>query len=157
MPRGRIFTASRREAFGVVKYIRLALIVFVAILGLMVATFWVFKPRIVGFRFGQPARLVVHYVDTTYELEGKAAEPGTKLLLVGVRISSVGEVPYAITPDRFELETSNNLKRQALPESPLFREKGLSFKLESGQEVEGELGFEVPEEAEGRHLQFPVR
>ena len=57
MPRGRIFSASRQEAFGVVKYIRLALIMFVAILALMVAAFRALRPRILGFRFTQPGRL----------------------------------------------------------------------------------------------------
>ena len=157
MSKGRIRAASRQQAFGVVKYIRLTLILVVVIIGLMVGGFWIFGSQILRFSFNQPVRLAVHYVDTVYELDGKEAESGKKYLLVAMRITGLAKVAYPITPDRFEMETSNGKKYRALAESPLFQDRGTSFSLERGEEVEGEIAFEVPQEAEGAHLFFPVR
>ena len=156
MARHRISAASRQQALAVTRYARLVMVLLVAMLALMVAGFWVFQPQMFRFRFKQPAQLSVLDVDTVYELDGKMAQPDKKYLLVAVRIAAVGKIGYAITPDRFELETSTKQTYRALPESPLFLDRGGSFALERGEEADGQLAFVVPRDAVGRHLRFPA-
>ena len=157
MYRRRISAATSRQAFGVVKYIRLMLVALVVVLALMVAGLWIYRPQLARLGLNQPARLAVDGVETVYELEGRPLEPGRKFLLVGIRIWGVGKMAQAVAPERFELETSTTEKHRALPESPLFASRGGSFTLKQGDQVSGQLAFEVPRDAEGRHLRFPVR
>ncbi len=157
MARGRIRVASSQQALGAVKYIRLSLIFFVVVIGLMVAGLWIFKPRILQFSFGQPVRITVHYVDTAYKLDGKEADSDKKYLLVAIRLTCRGRAAHSIRPDHFEIETSNGGKYRAHPKSPLFQDRGPTFTMAQGDEIEGQLAFEVPQDIEGTRLFFPAR
>lgn len=157
MPRRRISAAAARQALGVTKYLRLMLAAVVVVLALMAAGLWIYRPQLARLGLNQSARLAVDDVETVYELEGRPLTPGKKFLMVGIRIWAVGKMAQEVAPERFELETSASEKHRALPESPLFADRGGSFTLKQGDEVSGQLAFEVPRAAEGRNLLFPVR
>jgi uncharacterized protein YneF (UPF0154 family) len=84
MARHRISAASRQQALGVAKYVRLVMVLLVAMLALMVVGFWVFQRQMFRFRLKQPAQLSVLDVNTVYELDGKIAQPDKKYLLVAL-------------------------------------------------------------------------
>ena len=80
--------------------------------------------------------------------------PGYKFVLVQVRMEARAKLGYPIVPRCFRLVDDADVRHYPLSRSPLFIERGNSFRLDQGETFDEELLFEVPTERDAVRLLF---
>ena len=79
---------------------------------------------------------------------------GHKFVLVRVRMEARAKLAYSIVPRCFRLVDDADVRHYPLSHSPLFIERGISFKLDQGETFDEELLFEIPTERDAVRLLF---
>ena len=80
--------------------------------------------------------------------------PGHKFVLVQVKMEARAKLGYPIVPRCFRLVDDTDVRHYPLSRSPLFIERGESFRLDQGDRFDEDLLFEVPTDRGAVRLLF---